>query len=76
MDPSIKGIAAGARYAPRPIADRERRGGREFVLPDAEEEEPTDEVVLEPQPRRQRSDLVVSRERLADEAGQHIDLKG
>lgn len=34
------------------------------------------EVILEPQPPRQREGLVVSRELLEDEAGHHIDLRG
>ena len=40
------------------------------------EEDMEHEVVLEPRPRQDRGELTVSRERLADEAGQNIDIQG
>lgn len=79
MDSNRIGAAARRRgYIPRPVRDlREDDAGARFSL-DAEEdgdEEPS--VVIEPMPRRRSSgDLPVSQERLADEAGQHLDIRG
>lgn len=75
MDPSIRSIVPRPRYATQRASDRKRESEREFVLPTPEESE-EDEVVLEPQPRRERGELAVSRERLEDEAGQNIDIQG
>lgn len=73
MDSSIGRIAAGARYVARPVSDKERKNERDFVLPEEGEE---GDVVLEPKPRRDLGGLTISRERLEDEAGHNIDVRG
>ena len=75
MDSSIHRIVPRARIAARRDSDRRRRPEREFELP-PEGEDMEHEVVLEPRPRQDRGDLTVSRARLADEAGQNIDIQG
>ena len=75
MDSSIHRIAPRERVTARRGSDRRRRPEREFELP-SEGEDMEHEVVLEPRPRQDRGDLTVSRERLADEAGQNIDIQG
>ena len=74
MDSSIHRIVPRARLAARRASNRHRRPEREFLLPSEEGEE--GEVVLEPQPRRERGEFTVSRARLADEAGQNLDIRG
>lgn len=74
----IAAAARGAGYIPRPVRrPRDEESGAEFSLGDESDAETEPSVVLEPLPRRSPSgDLPVSQERLADEAGQHLDVRG
>ncbi len=75
MDSPIQGpLQVGGyatHYLSRPSKDKDSEAQKPFSLEDGEAD-----VVLEPQPRRADGDVSVSRERLEDEAGQIIDLRG
>lgn len=71
MDSPIRGVGYPPHYLPRPSKDKGDDGQKPFSLEDRE-----DDVVLEPQPRRTSGEIAVSRERLEDEAGRIIDLRG
>ena len=75
MDSPIRGpVRAGAyapHYLPRPSREKGGTEDKTFSLEEAESD-----VVLEPQPRRSHRELAVSHDRLEDEAGQIIDLRG
>lgn len=62
---------------PFPARSTRRRESRPFVLPrptdNPEREENEDDETPSPTPD---AELTVSRDRAADEAGQHIDLRG
>lgn len=80
MDSQSIGPIQGGALPLRRIDHRQKREGRPFVLPRPGEDgddaaEPENEHgVLEPRPRSLEGR--VSRERAADEAGQHIDVRG
>lgn len=83
MDSRINAKRPTGPTLQRKLGERSPHRERNFVLPrrpdDAEEDDSAtpdadDPNVLSPQPRR--DGLTVSRERLEDEAGQRIDLRG